>query len=283
MRILISGASGYIGGYLAQYFAKTGAQVATLGRKTGATIPFILGEPVRSQSLSDFQVLIHCAYDFHPKSLEDSLAVNAQGTKMLFDSAAAADVSTLISLSSLSAFPGARSVYGKTKLRCEELISPRGAISVRPGTVYGGPGGGIGAAVEGLARKLPLVPIVGGKSVRLFFTHVDDLAQCLRRIIENPAPYRGRAIVAAHPNVHSLDEFVRARVAASGSKKAPYCLPVPGGLTYLGLRALELLGLPAPLRSDSVTGLRFRADESSVRIPEELRPLFRDLFATPND
>lgn len=69
-RCAITGASGYIGGYLARSLHERGMHIIALGRTAppealaAQLVPFTLGQAVAPQVFEDVDILIHCAYDF---------------------------------------------------------------------------------------------------------------------------------------------------------------------------------------------------------------------------
>src|SRR5439155_11439135 len=66
----ITGASGYIGGYLACYLQERGMHMIALSRTAprealaAKVVPFTLGQTVAPGVFEGVDILIHCAYDF---------------------------------------------------------------------------------------------------------------------------------------------------------------------------------------------------------------------------
>ena len=76
--------------------------------------------------------LVHCAYDFKPLRWDEIRAVNVEGARKLFPAARAAGVEKIICISSISAYDGCRSLYGKAKLEIEKIALDNGALVIRP-------------------------------------------------------------------------------------------------------------------------------------------------------
>ena len=76
---------------------------------------------------------MHCAYDFSLLRREDINHVNVAGSERLFAAAHEAGIGTLVYTSSISAFEGCRSLYGKAKLEIERRAGAYGALVIRPG------------------------------------------------------------------------------------------------------------------------------------------------------
>ena len=80
-------------------------------------VPFQLGQTIDPHSLTGVGALVHCAYDFAPSRWKEIETINITGSERLFQAARAAGVAKIVCISSLSAFAGCRSLYGKAKLR----------------------------------------------------------------------------------------------------------------------------------------------------------------------
>src|SRR5262249_44894364 len=140
---LVSGAGGYLGSRAKAALQQRGWQVIDLTRKPqpgSPAIAFRLGEEVSSEDLKGARALIHCAYGFKLVSWERIHAVNVSGSEKLLRAAREAKVE-LVYISSISAFEGCRSLYGKAKLETEKIAHSLGAIVVRPGLIWGEPPG----------------------------------------------------------------------------------------------------------------------------------------------
>ena len=114
---------------------------------TGA-VAFRLGQEVDPNRLKGAHALVHCAYDFGPRRWEDITAINVTGSQKLLAAGREAGVRSVVFISSLSAFAGCRSLYGKAKLEIESAAQAIGAHIIRPGLVYcDSPGGMFGRLV----------------------------------------------------------------------------------------------------------------------------------------
>src|SRR5262249_30161673 len=123
-RCLLSGASGYLGGRIKKKLLAEGWQVVELSRHAKFsfdTVRFCLGEPLDPSTLTNCDALIHCAYDFTRTGWKDIYAVNVQGSELLLRAAQQAGVKRLVFISTISAFDGCRSFYGKGKLEVERI------------------------------------------------------------------------------------------------------------------------------------------------------------------
>ncbi len=248
----VSGASGYLGGVVADRLQEEGWQTFRLVRSQEGGSPrrFVLGAAAPPGLLEGVDLLVHCAYDMAIRRREDIWRVNVQGTNRLLEAARDAGVGRVIVVSSMSAFEGTTQLYGQAKLQIEMAARRFGACSVRPGLVYGPRAGGMAGTLRRLTR-LPVVPLIGGHSYQ-FTVHEDDFADAivaLARAPEVPSVPVGIANPVAVPFRHILDRFAR-----DEGRRCRF-LPVDWRLVQFALSLGEKIPVPLPARSDSLLGL----------------------------
>jgi nucleoside-diphosphate-sugar epimerase len=249
MRIAVTGANGYIGSHIAAQLERDEDTAVRLVRKPEGknSVRFVLGEEVPSACLAGTDGLVHCAYDFHERASEGAARINVEGTRMLLESCKAAGIGRIVLISSMAAFPGCQSIYGKAKLAIEEIARQFGAVIVRPGLVYGGDAGHLVGALSRQASKTRVLPIIGGGQ-RLYVCHVDDVARGVSRLCHNDPP--AGVVTLASPIAVTFREFLR---QIAGRKMI--FIPVPYQPVLWSLRILESLHLQLGFHSDSLIGL----------------------------
>jgi nucleoside-diphosphate-sugar epimerase len=251
----VTGASGYVGSRFARALEAEGWVVHRFGRRSGE-VAYQLGSDPRPETFREHNItaLVHCAYDFGARGWEEIHAINVDGTDKLFEAARAGGVSRVVYISSTAAFEGCRSEYGRAKLETEKLAARFGAFVVRPGLVCGDePGGMVGTLVR-ILRRSPVVPLIGSGRTMIFTVHEDDLSALVVRLLggacdETIVP-RSTAITAASDHGIPFRDLLR-KIAAQESRRVAL-LPVPWPLVWSTVKALEVLGVRAGLRSDSV-------------------------------
>ncbi len=147
--IAVTGASGYVGGRIVSHLRAAGEQPIALVRR----LPPIHSAPILPRAATPWasrstpRPWTGSRRSSTPRgtSLSARAAVrevNVQGSLPLLDAVARAG-GTVVLISSLAAFAGARSLYGQAKLELEGAVLERGGVVLRPGVVFGADAGGL--------------------------------------------------------------------------------------------------------------------------------------------
>jgi nucleoside-diphosphate-sugar epimerase len=252
----ITGTGGFVGGCLRDYFVRHGWETLELTRrpKPGArAVAFQLGAEISPASLAGVTALVHCAYDFKPLRREEIHAVNVAGTRKLLSAARAADIGKIVCLSSLSAYDGCQSLYGRAKLEIEKIALDQGALVIRPGLVYGGGPGGMFGRLVGQVRQSSVLPIFGDGSQIQFLVHNEDLAAFIEKCTAGKIPAGPPLLSAAHAQPWPFKPLLL-EIARGLGKKIRF-IPLPWRLVWAGLKSAETCGLRLNFRSDSLVSL----------------------------
>ena len=251
----ITGAAGYVGGFIRRKFEAEGWTVRPLTRspRDDKSVAFQLGGNLPPGALSGCGTLIHCAYDFDQFTMEKARAINIAGTRKLLDAAHRDGVKKIVVISSISAFEGCKSVYGKAKLAIEKIALGAGAIVVRPGLVFSENGGAMFGSLVSQVEKSSLLPLIGTGDQIQYLVHEDDLAGLIFGLGSGLIPSPQGVITAAHDQGWTFRGILE-KIAASKNKKVRF-LPIPWRLLWLALKTAETLHAPIKFRSDSVVSL----------------------------
>ncbi|PWU19525.1 MAG: hypothetical protein C5B50_06385 [Verrucomicrobia bacterium] len=260
---LISGTGGYLGGRLEIAMRERGWRVRALTRnpRTGsASVHFQLGEDVAAEALAGANGLVHCAYDFTQLKWPDIRRINVLGTEKLFEAARRAGVGKLIYISTISAYEGCRSLYGKAKLEAEAVAARFNAAVIRPGLIWGEePGAMYGRLVKQVGHSSILLLCGGGLQVQ-YLVHERDLAECIGRICEGKMS-PGAPITVANEQPWAFRQILEE--IARGKGKRIRFLPVPWRLVWAGLKTAETCGVRLGFRSDSLVSLMYQNPKPS--------------------
>jgi nucleoside-diphosphate-sugar epimerase len=263
-RIGITGAHGFVGSLLARRFLEAGWAVTRLSQSASAgegdEVPWRLGDDVEPEVFRSRNItaLVHCAYDFTPVSRAQIQRVNVVGSRKLLASAAAGGVQRIAVMSTISAFEGCRSNYGRAKLEIEAAALAAGALVVRSGLVWAdGPPSG-GGMFGSLAKSVRagLVPLVGGGRYPQYLINVQDLWELLRLFCDGAIQNPAKPVVAAAAKPWPMRDLLAELARRQG--RHPRFMPVPWQPVWAALRVAEIAHVPVPYRSDSVVSLVYQ-------------------------
>lgn len=227
VRVVITGASGYIGVRLTSLALERGHDVTIASRRRPSAIqaPWLSYDLSLDNSLAlpeGTDAVVHLAANTaHTHSRIEGCEVVA--AQRLLESARDVGAKFLF-VSSQTARVDAPTAYGRTKWRIEQEVLSAGGWVVRPGQVYGGELRGLFGMLANAIRRLPLLPkFVPAPKVQPI--HVDDLAEGLLRILERSDAPSGVYSLAA-PEPVSFSRFLDA-IAKSRLRRWRGFVPVP--------------------------------------------------------
>jgi nucleoside-diphosphate-sugar epimerase len=252
----ITGSNGYVGGCMKNYFAEHGWEILELTRqpKPGARgIPLQLGAEISPQTLAGVDALVHCAYDFKPLRWDEIVAVNVAGSRKILEAARAAKIPKIIFISSISAFDGCRSLYGRAKLEIEKIALENGALVVRPGLVYGGGSGGMFGKLTAQIRNSSVIPLIGDGSQIQFLVHNEDLCVFIGHYAAGEIKIAPQILTAANARPWKFKQLL-SEIARGLGKKVMF-VPLQWRSVWLALKLAELCGMRLNFRSDSLVSL----------------------------
>jgi UDP-glucose 4-epimerase len=257
-RVLITGASGFIGKHLTGVLAKEGWQVRAASRDPAAisvrsgieraTLPDLARPADWSALLAEVTHVVHLAGIAHaPGALPDEIyaRINAEAVGELA-AAARGRIERFVLMSSVRAQAGLSAnhaltekdrpeptdAYGRTKLEAERLVAESGVefTVLRPAVVYGKGVKGNIAALATLAKTPMPLPFAGLDNRRSLLA-LDNLAAAIALVLDAGAAANETFLVAdAEPiSVANLVAAMR-----EGLGRSPHLVKVPlGGIKRL--------------------------------------------------
>lgn len=277
MRVLVTGANGFVGQVLCEKVLAQGMEVCGVVRR-----PCNLPKGVQHHVIEDWgdythlgsafrdvSVVIHAAARAHvmhepsQSSLAEFRRVNVEGTLKLARQAVVAGVRRFVFISSIgvngtetsvrpfgaSDEPMPQSAYAVSKHEAElglhALAADTGleVVVIRPPLVYGpGAPGNFGALMRVVARGWPL-PLGGVTGNRRSFVAIDNLVDLIVTCLDHPAADDQTFLVSDGEDISTTD-LLRRLGAAIG--RPARLLPVPLGVLALGAK---ILGKPEMFKS----------------------------------
>jgi uncharacterized protein YbjT (DUF2867 family) len=257
MRVLITGANGFIGRHLINYFKSKNASVVGVcrsGRLAGcdAAFKWQLGEDIPSIALEGVTHAIHLAHDFDgAKGAEKTLKATVSDCLFLKNRG----IKRQLFFSSYSAGQHAESLYGITKFKIEKMLTAvDGVIVVRPGLVLGD--AGIFGRMACFAKISPLLPLPDGGKGLIPIIDIHKLCEKVYQILLRDTSQDENIF---ENELVSLRELLL-NVAKEKNRKI-FVLNVPSRLILYILKVVEYMRLPLPVNADNLRG--FMANQKS--------------------
>lgn len=255
MNVLVTGASGMLGGAVARTMLSRGHSVRTFQRRGSAVegaqdIQGDLADPAAvAQAVDGMDGVIHLAAKVSFTGDESQFhRVNVLGTASLLEAARAAGVQRFVHVSSPSvahvgrslagagAEPAdplrARGAYARTKAQAERLVlgedDDRMAVAaIRPHVVWGP--GDTQLVERVLARaRAGRLPLLAGGTALVDTTYVDNAATAIAAAYEHTERIHGFPLVVTNGEPRPIGELL-ARICAAGGAPEPRW-SVPGWL-----------------------------------------------------
>jgi len=261
---LVTGATGFIGGHLAERLVKSGYRVRCLVRRTSETtrleelgVELAYGDLTTPGSLD--QAVEGCGYVLHCGALVSDWAtvaemrrINVGGTKHLLEASLAASTQRFIHLSTTDIYghPGGRAIdethvprgfrnwYAQTKREAEQevlRVSQGGASQVvilRPATVYGPRSTEVIGQMASALRRGQMLLVNRGRAVA-GLTYVENLTDAAVLALTRPEAV-GQAFNVTDGLAITWRQFLDDLADRLGCRRARWSLP-PGVAGALGV------------------------------------------------
>jgi nucleoside-diphosphate-sugar epimerase len=268
VKVLVTGAGGFVGAALTRRLAAAGHSVRGSFRDAPPPVSWMesvstgdlenLADPV---ALTDgMDAVVHLAARVHMmrETAKDPDAAyrhaNVDTTERLAAAAASTGVSRFVLMSSIKANgeetdggaygeaspPNPQDAYGQSKLEAERALekfagSPMTATALRPPLVYGpGAKGNFAALMRVCATSLPL-PLDGVTGNRRSLLFLGNLTAAIERVLTCPEPHAGVYLLRDGEDMSTADLVRRLRFSFN---RSTLTLPVPAGLLRAAAKAV---------------------------------------------
>ena len=264
MKILVTGATGFIGKQLSETLANSGHEVRcttrSLAQNTSTTLGLISCDLESADNLDNLttgcDAIVHLAGRAHVMSDDSAtseslyLSANVDVTRRLALSAARTGVKRMILMSSIKVngesttigspftsqdIPNPQDPYGRSKKQAEQALwdvtsmSDLEGVVVRPPLVYGpGVRANFASLIGIVDRGIPLP--LGSIHNKRSFVSIDNLVDCIATILQS-SNAAGQTFLVSDGHDLSTPELIRS--IASALHKSPTLFPFPPALLKL--------------------------------------------------
>lgn len=268
MRILVVGAYGLIGTYVAMRLVADGHEVTGLGRRTveaARRLPALrwitgdlramTGAASWAEPLQAIDAVVNCAGVLQDGPKDAVAAVQTQATTALFRACENLGIRRVIHLSAPPS--GSGTLFERTKREADEALasSKLDWLILRPALVLSPQAYGGSALLRGLAALPFLRPSIAGARP-LQIVSVFDVAETVSRALRDPSRAR-RTYDLAHPDKITLDDLIVTLRGWMGLAPVPV-LRLPGWVTGCVAALADgagLLGWRSPARTTALREL----------------------------
>lgn len=291
--IFLTGSTGFVGRHLVPVLLRDSHHLRCLVRSASKAevlqalgCEVVLGDLLDSHawegSLRGIELIIHLAA-LHRGRPSLIRRTNAEGTAALLQAAHAHHAKKILYLSTVSSANRLTWPYAHSVWLAEELLRQSSlSFTILRCSVIVGPGDPFLGGILHIARRWPVVPVVGSGKTRFQPISVHDVVQCILKAISS-ARYDNRTLTIGGPEVLSYDQIVRTVLEAFQIEKP--VIHLPRRVTRFCVRWLERFGGDTPfapghfLSQDHIaSSLTVIEDEFGLR-PQTLSEVIATIIA----
>jgi uncharacterized protein YbjT (DUF2867 family) len=273
-RVLVTGASGFVGSHTLPVLIERGHDIVALVRSDLAVRTMLdrLAPAARARveprtgdvtnpatlpgALDGADLVLHLVAIPRDRDGGTSLSrVNTEGTQNVVDAMKRVGPGRLLHQSALGVVDDPSLHYASSKAQAEQLVRDSGLdwTITKPSLLWGERDGFFNI-LAGLARLSPgVMPIAGSGTARFQPLAVDELARVLADIIERPETI-GQVYELGGPRYLTYREIVAEVLHGMGKRRLMVPVPVP--LIALVAGTAEHVGLAFPVATDQLRQLR---------------------------
>ncbi|AOB31305.1 hypothetical protein AKI39_12315 [Bordetella sp. H567] len=255
MRILLTGATGFIGARLVTALAEQGHDLRCVSRRPpparddSARTAWIAMDYGRSlaptqwmAALDSCDAVINAAGLFRSQGANTLERVHAEAPRALFEAARQQGVRRVIQLSALGADDHAASAYHRTKKVGDDSLRRSGlpCTIVQPSLVFGPDGAS--ARFFMMMATLPLIPLPGRGDSRIQPVHVDDLVRAVLALLELPRDRMPPVLKVVGPEPMTLRDYYATLRSGLGVIRPARYVAVPYPLVSAAARVADWFG-----------------------------------------
>jgi len=270
MKLLVTGGSGFLGGYVLREAARRGHETVALARSADAVSTVAAGgaQPITGDldavgRLSETFAAARC------DALVNLASLGFGHGPAIVAAAEEAGISRAIFVSTTAVTTTLAAPTKRVRLAAEERIRSSGLdwTILRPTMIYGAPGDRNLSRLLALLTRTPILPVPGGGAHLQQPVHVADLAGAVLTAAERPG-VAGSCYDVAGPQPHTFGELlaISARAVASRTR----FIPVPLAPVIAVARGYEQFSSRPRIRAEQLQRL---AEDKAFVIEDAIHEL----------
>ncbi len=301
MRVLLTGATGFLGRHIAAKLLTDGHTVTAIvrdpavmrrrfpsARAIGADISRLTRPEDWQPLLVGVDAVVNCAGILQATHLASAEAIHTVAPIALFDAAELAGIRRVVQISAVSADPEAGTDYARTKAAADDHLraSALDWFVIRPSLVYGQGSYGGTSFLRGLAGLPVFIPLIGNGEQTFQPIHADDVARSVAVCLDIATPPR-RTLDAVGPKILTTRQVIERTRAWLDLPPARF-IPIPmrlirpiarvgdlvggGPVTTTALRQMEYGNVSDPKRfAESIGFTPASLDQSLTQSPSHVQ------------
>ncbi|MBI4202971.1 MAG: complex I NDUFA9 subunit family protein [Chloroflexi bacterium] len=237
MRVLVTGATGFVGRHVVKALAQRGHSVRAAGRSRGRE-GVVAGERVElayadvadasswKAAMDGVEAVMHLVAIIRERRGMTFEAVNYRGTMTVASAAKEAGVRAFVHLGAIGSGDLPEYPYLRSKWQGEQSVINSGApyTIIRSSLIFG-PGDEFINTLAGLVKGFPIVPVPGDGKARFQPIHVEDAARCIAEALEGEG-FRGKTVEIGGPEQLTYDQIVDLIAQTLGYQRWKLHVPV---------------------------------------------------------
>ena len=270
MRLLVTGGSGFLGGYVLREASRRGHEAVALVRSSTAaqTVASHGAEPLTG----DLDATGALAESFRVPGSDALVNLASLGfghAPAIVAATQQAGIPRAVFVSTTAVTTTLAAPTRRVRLDAEQRIRESGLkwTILRPTMIYGAQGDRNLSRLLALLSRVPVLPVPGGGRHLQQPVHVADVADAVLNAVERPAAAGARYDVAG-PEPFTFSELLRASAAAVGSRTR--FIPVPLAPVVGAARCYELFSAGPRIRAEQFQRL---AEDKAFAIDDAVRDL----------
>ena len=269
LRLMVTGGSGFLGGYVLREAARRGHQVVALARSEAAAgAVTALGARPAAGDINDVRSLEGAFTGAGCETLVNLASLGFGHASAIIAAAERAGMRRAVFVSTTAVTTDLAVTSKRVRLAAEQSIraSALDWTILRPTMIYGDPGDRNLSRLLALLLRTPVLPVPGGRHLQQP-VHAADVAAAVLTAAERPAT-AGHSYDIAGPQPLTFAELLRTSARAVASRTR--FVPVPLLPVIAAARGYELLSRSPRIRAEQVRRL---AEDKAFAIDEAVRDL----------